>query len=435
MLELLRSLLKERRGASAVYFAIVMVPLLLASGMAIDYSRAMRAKTKFDSIADSAALYAVSAPLMFLSDADAASRAKALFNDQAGDFIAVNNLTIDDLTVSATTGTSGKRTVSVSYTAESHNVFATILGRPTLFINGQSATTNAVAPNMDFYFLLDTSMSMAYPTTTAGLSIISNSNSEGCEFACHSSNDVQGTKKNGGKSDLYGVARSYGLTLRIDAEGEAVSQLATDAKNTESKNGATYRMSVSTFNAKTQFDTLLSLTDNLVKAGTATTSLAPPLYYSNGCPQKACASTEPGYDDKGTASNDAFDSINRLIPTPGRGLDGTAPQATLFLVTDGMRDEFRADVAPEVAFDAARCQKLKDEGVRIAVLYTTYLPESLVGDRWSQKYVAPILYKDEPALEACASPGLFTEVSTDGDITAALEALFNTVISTARITQ
>ncbi len=69
------------------------------------------------------------------------------------------------------------------------------------------------------------------------------------------------------------------------------------------------------------------------------------------------------------------------------------------------------------------------------MLYTEYLRESLDNDNWSQVNVAPNLYKVEPALQACASTGLYTKVTTDGDIAAALSALFQNAVATARITQ
>ena len=38
-------------------------------------------------------------------------------------------------------------------------------------------------------------------------------------------------------------------------------------------------------------------------------------------------------------------------------------------------------------------------------------------------------------MKNCASPGLFFQVSTDQDITAAMNSLFQQAVSTARLTQ
>ncbi|MFV3517488.1 hypothetical protein ACNJD8_23025, partial [Mycobacterium tuberculosis] len=77
----------------------------------------------------------------------------------------------------------GRRTATVTYKATSDNVFARILGLNVLNIGGTSTTTNAIAPNINFYVLLDVSGSMALPSTSAGLRIVANSNARGCKFA------------------------------------------------------------------------------------------------------------------------------------------------------------------------------------------------------------------------------------------------------------
>jgi hypothetical protein len=38
-------------------------------------------------------------------------------------------------------------------------------------------------------------------------------------------------------------------------------------------------------------------------------------------------------------------------------------------------------------------------------------------------------------MESCASPGLFFSVTTDGDITAAMQSMFQQAIATARLTK
>ena len=121
--------------------------------------------------------------------------------------------------------------------------------------------------------------------------------------------------------------------------------------------------------------------------------------------------------------------------TPGSGIDNQAPQGVMFIVTDGMRDEARTNGRPEVAIDTTLCDAIKARNIRIAVLYTEYLREAMDNDSWSQKNVAPYLYQVEPALQKCASPGLYTKVTTDQDIFAAMDGLFQSAVATARITR
>lgn len=431
--------LRHRRGAVMMMFAMALPVLVFAIGMGIDYARAMKAQTKMNAVADSAALSAVSKVAMGMNDAAAVAYARRIFDAQVLSLTQSGDIVMGDVTINAPTDGNGRRNATVTYKAVSNNIFAKILGLNTLAIAGRSQTTNAVAPDINFYMLLDVSSSMALPTTSAGLAKVAASNTQNCQFACHSVNDpIKGRNAKGKTTDLYGVAKSYGLTLRIDDEGTAVSKLTTNATNTSSKTGAKYQIAVATFRGSGGFNVPQTLTGVMSDVIRATNNLVPYNYDRNGCPTSACKSTEVGYNDADTGTSDAMTRVNAIITTPGTGINNAPAQAVLFLVTDGMRDELRGSGSggyPEIAIDTVPCATIKARGVRIAVLYTEYLPESLTGDWWSETYIKPNLYKIEPALQACASPGLYTKVSTDQDISAAMAALFQNAVATARITQ
>lgn len=427
--------LRNRRGAVMMMFAMALPILIFSIGMGIDYARAMKAQTRMNAVADSAALSAVSKIAMNMTDGDAVAYARKIFDAQAQSLVTAGDIRIADVRIDAPTDNTGRRSATVSYKATSNNVFAKILGLNTLAIGGRSQTTNALAPNINFYMLLDVSSSMALPTTSAGLAKVAASNSSNCQFACHSVNDLKGRSANGATTDLYGVAQSYGLTLRIDDEGTAVSRLTTNATNTSSKTGAKYQIAVALFRGRGGFLLKQNLTDKMSDVIASTKNLAPFQYDRNGCPTAECQSSEVGYLDTDTGISDAMEQINNVMQTPGTGINNAQPQTVMFLVTDGMRDELRDGGLPEIAIDTVPCNAIKARGIRIAVLYTEYLPESLTGDWWSEIYIKPNLYKIEPALQACASPGLYTKVSTDQDISAAMAALFQNAVATARITQ
>lgn len=430
-----RSMLRHRRGNVMLLFALTLPVLTFGTGMGIDYAQAMKAQTRLNAIADAAALSAVNKTMMGRSDSEAAAYARQVFMDQYRAMLDTGSVTVNQLNVQTVTDNSGRRTASISYSGALRNSFGQILGRDWMAIAGKSATTNAVAPDIDFYMLLDVSGSMALPTTTVGLKKVADSNSRGCRFACHSVNDLKGRNAQGKMTDLYGVAQSYGLSLRIDDEGRAVSKLTETAKTTASRNGANYRIAIHTFRGRGGFTTLQSLTKDMTTAASKTKYLIPSLFYSNGCPTQQCGDNDVGKGDLDSAHSDAFDRVNEKISNPGTGQRGTTPQAVVFVVTDGMRDEYRSGGRPEINIDPAKCEQLKSRKIRIAILYTEYLKEALENDAWSQQNVAPYLYKVEPALQACASPGLYTKVSTDQDISNALDALFRTAVATARITQ
>ncbi|MEE8658082.1 hypothetical protein CGLAMM_05605 [Acetobacteraceae bacterium EV16G] len=427
-------LLRDRRAGIAIIVAFSIIPLVIAAGVAFDYAKAFWIKFKFDQIADASALYAVSRPMMNESDATTEQRTKDLFTAQAGTIIQKQAIHLSALTVTVKTDGNGVRHAELTYSATIPVDFDKMLGRSSLSIAGDTDTLNKRNPNIDFHILLDTSPSMAFPTTDEGLTTVSESNYRHCQFACHSSHGLQGTLQDGSKGDLYAVARSYNIELRIDDESLAVSKLAQFAAAAEKESGAQYRVSISEFNIRTNFKTLLDTTADLSKVPGAVTGLEPTLYWKDRCQTESCSPDDPGDENRATASSDAFEKINNYIPDPGSGAPQDKPQAVLFIVTDGMRDETRKDHLPDFGFEESKCQALKDRGIRLGVLYTVYSPKSCSGDEsWCGKNVAPRMDEIEPALKACSSDGLFVRVDTDQDIVTALQNLFAEAITTARI--
>jgi len=83
------------------------------------------------------------------------------------------------------------------------------------------------------------------------------------------------------------------------------------------------------------------------------------------------------------------------------------------------------------------CSAIKNRGIRIAVLYTTYYP--LPTNTWYVNFdgtgngIAPYQTQIGTQLQSCASPGLFFQVDTGGDVTAAMAALFTSAVQSAYI--
>lgn len=447
----LRAFRRNTRGNVLMLFGLAITPLAFSVGMGIDYARAMRTQTKMNAAADAAALAAVSKMAMKADEPTAKWAALVIFMTQTQDMIGGGGLVINYLDPSqlnidvhkvSGSGASGEqRVATVTYSAQSTNTFARILGLDTLHIHGSASTAVAQAPNIDFHMLLDTSGSMALPTTTAGIAKLKQATG-GCAFACHSTNAEKAKDKNGVSTDYYGVARSWNLPLRIDEIGRAVQNLVSVANTTSSSNRARYRMSVSRFaeggmfGPGRSFETLQTVTSDLASAGSKAAAVQIASYWANNTPEQG-----RGNSDRDTASSDAFTKMNSMMLDPGNGsnANGDPPQAIMFVITDGMRDESRPGGKPEVEFERAKCTAIKNRNIRIAILYTEYLPESINNNSWAtdpgQGNVYNRLPLIEPALQDCASPGLYYKVTTDDDISAALGSLFQKAVSTARLTQ
>jgi Flp pilus assembly protein TadG len=451
----LRSLVHDRRGATIIILGFAMLPITIAVGMSIDYARAARLQTKINAIADAAALSAVTTPMMAQSSAQACARAALMFTQQVNglDSLRLDPVDPQQLTITVTDNastipcsptagaisTSYQRVATVTWKGTADNLFGGLLGMLRTPIGGKSVTQAATAPNIDFYVLLDTSGSMAFPSTSAGIDLL-RSKTGGCAFACHSTNDATAPMKNGQSGSFYDVATSYGIPLRVDEARKAISDMMTLAGNMAVSNHANYRAALATFAAADKrannYFTLYqpdgptaTLSDVSAAAKRAQTSL----YYKNSCPTSSYCN-----DDTDTASSDAFNRINAYMTPPGNGTKNAAdrPQAMLILITDGMRDENRPGGRPEINFDSGWCNTIKARNIGIAILYTEYLKSSMDGDGWSQSNVVPYLDRIEPALKACVSrPEYYTKVTTDDDISSALQSLFRTLVKTAYITR
>jgi Flp pilus assembly protein TadG len=319
--DIFRRFCRDRRGNVAMIFGLAAVPLIFATGMAVDYGNNMHKWSAMNAAADAAALAAVTPAMMLQSNTTAQTAATNMFNAEVG---VISNMTMVAGYPSVTVNSSGlQRKVTVTYTAQLGNIFGGVLGQPYMTVTGTSVASGSPA-NMNFYLLLDTSPSMEIAGTTSGIAtMLANTthqpsgNTTGCAFACHESNplpcpysagavnsvsssytgatgtdvcsDAATLSKALGSSgtpyytlsggtynktsnpytgiDNYQLARNLGITLRIDMVGTAASamvqaaqqQLATDLSSYGTQ--PTYQIAVYSFD--TGLHNLFPLTSNL----------------------------------------------------------------------------------------------------------------------------------------------------------------------------
>ena len=85
----------------------------------------------------------------------------------------------------------------------------------------------------------------------------------------------------------------------------------------------------------------------------------------------------------------------------------------------------------------AQCTAIKARGIKIAILYTTYDPNTVLPDYPSYAALTPNIL---PTLQSCSSPNpgggyLTYQVSVNGDISAALASLFQLAVASSRLVQ
>lgn len=438
-LRFLRRFLGNRRGGVLVMFAFAILPLIFSVGMGIDYARAMRMQAKLVALADAAALSAVSKSGMGNTPFVAARHARSLFTAQA-EGLNARGLMMDfgdpkHLSVEVHDGAADEsvaRKASVRFSGSNRNVFASILGLDVLAVAGQASASTSLAPHLDLYVLLDTSPSMLFPATSDGVATMVKATG-GCAFACH---------ETANPNNNLNVARANNVVLRTDLVTDAVQKLTALAKSIGAMNGATYRIGIHDFDH--EFRKIWPsaagsdgewVDADLDRVGAHVGDAKVLAYCRNS--ERLC-----GIPDMDTATDftAAINGINGLITAPGTGSSraGDPPQAVLLIVTDGMRDEYVPANRERAlgAMPSHLCDMVKARNVRIAMLNTKYLPEA-ASDEWSienvrQPYLAPV-DRITPALQNCASPGLYHQITVDEDISSSLSNLFQKVIRTAHL--
>jgi len=449
---LFRRFAKNEKANVAIIFGLALVPTIYLTGMGVDYTLAVDRETELDAAADAAALSAVTPTMMAGSTTVAQQQAINTFNAQASQ---ITNTNYSPGNVTVTIATAGSvRTATVTWAAKSVNTFPNVLGMNTIAIGGSSQATAGLAPDINFYLLLDDSPSMAIPATSAGITTLvgKTSSQGGCAFACHESNPSADNLGNPSGEDNYTLARNLGLTLRIDNLRTAAENLATTAKTTETGSTASYQMAIYTFDVT--LNTIAAMTSNLSTVSTDAANISLLEVYDNNNLTSSTAN-----NDTDTNWDNAMTKINTTMPNPGSGTatKGDTPQEVLFIVTDGVVDE-TVSSEPSISSsygsyeggnrqqstvnplsssgnepDTDWCTTIKNRGIRIAVLYTEYLP--LASGSWYLDYVAPIQANIGTQLQNCASPGLYYEVTTDGDISAALSDLFDLAVQSAYLSK
>jgi len=444
--ETLRSYGRDRKGNVAIIFALSLVPAVFLIGMALDFSSAMQRRSQLNAAADAAALAAVTPSMMTQSNAAAQTAGTNIFNAEASAMSGVSN-TSPTVTVTSSNGDL-TRMVLVSYSASSVNNFPGVLGQSTWTISGSSTATATAAPNINFYLLLDNSPSMDLPATSAGITAMINAtenaptnggNAGGCAFACHESNPAGDNLGNPNGEDNYTLAQNLGVVTRIQNMSTATQSLMTTASAMEVANNVTYQMAIYTFNYSGT-NTIQALTSNLTTAQNAAQGINVLEVYDNNY-----LTGTHNNNDTDTDFDSAMQQMNTIMPNPGTGAANSPPQEVLFLVTDGVEDKVDANCSEPLSgnrcqqpFDTIWCTTMKNRGILVAVLYTEYLPLPASGvgsNSWYNTWIAPFQSQIGPNMQSCASPNLFFQVTTNGDITAAMNALFQKAVATARLSQ
>lgn len=431
------SYIRDRRGNVAVIFALASVPLISFVGGAIDHGRAAMIRSKLQGALDSASIGAI----VQKSTAFAAAGSMSADGDVPGgsttavNYFYANTSSMSGYTINSVTAkvsrTNGVVTSSMQFSADVPTTFSSIMGFPKLTVTGSATATATMPQFIDFYLLLDNSPSMGVGATPADVAVMVNNTPDKCAFACHDTAN---------KSNYYDLAKKLGVTTRIDVLRSATQSLMDTAASTQTYPNQ-FRVAIYDFGGSASTASLrplFSLSSSLSSAKTAAGAID--LMSVNG---------QNDNNDQDTQFSSVIPAIDKTIANTGNGT-ANAPAKYLFFVSDGVADEYNPSGCLKKTtggrcqspLDPSLCTALKNRGVKIAVLYTTYL--DLPTNAWYNTWIAPFnkgpygpSTNSEIAanMQSCASPGFYFEVSPTQGISEAMTALFQRAVADARISR
>ncbi|MDE2361212.1 MAG: VWA domain-containing protein [Hyphomicrobiales bacterium] len=415
--------MSDESGAVAVIFALALVPLLIVAGGAIDYTAAMYEKSVLQNAADAGVLAGATTARNAVGASDASWKQASASSSASVFQTNLSSRIRSDVVSQATSFSLGATTIdgALTISAQVPTSFLKLIGIKQINIAATSSASVSTKKFTDIHLVVDTSNSMGIGATVADQTALYNQT--GCQVACH---------YNGGAShpDDLAVARSIGVTLRLDV----VKQALTKALASLPTDGTTR---VAVYSLGNTLTTTFPLSADIPGAINAVNALD--LAQAN-----AQGGTNIGYSLQQLASQ---------LQTAGSGVAATSPSGVLILATDAIEDEtiiyqsggsnsWVADpnfvVNPVSVLDGsgfhfqtlnpANCQSVKDKGYNVFTLEVAYIIPRPV-DSWYntrldfiRNTLLPTQVPD--AMSQCASsPNQYLHAETSADIVTAMTRL------------
>lgn len=419
------ALLADENAAVAPIFGLSMIAILVAAGVAVDYSRATDIQSRIQMAADAAALDGARVASDKLSQGENEQTARTAGRDKAiamfRSHAQASDIQVSELSAEADVSLSaGTVSVDVRARATVPTAFMKMAGIPSVAVNRHSQATIGTANEyINFHVVIDTSNSMGLAASPAEMQRLydwtvaggySMDAQAGCVFACHA------RPWNKPMTFLqYARSATPPVRLRIDAARDAVRQLIDDALvNAPAGNVATTRFA-------------------LYSASNTITERMPPTNQADRLRARVAEIDLIESNMSGPPETDLTAVLNELyrrLPPGGDGANPGQAKQVVILVTDGLNDVPCYGTHCASVMSRAPCDQLKTKA-QIGVVYLTYHPiynenrQALGYTYQYQDHVAPRATAIKPALQACASSAdLFSEAEHEPHVLPALTSVF-----------
>ncbi|WP_158285707.1 pilus assembly protein TadG-related protein [Pseudohoeflea suaedae] len=417
--------------------ALCIVPLFAAAGLGLDMTNAYSAKTKLDNAADSAALAAlqsaaraspIAGSVENFSAQELLGNTMMMTNIEQEYGISINSFTVEV----ANNGTALE--AKATYDANLDTTIMRVFSRDQIRISNTVLAATSLSKRMNLYMLLDNTPSMGVGATPSDISALEratknhpNQALRDCAFACHTTEEEIGTSN-------YDIAKNIGVDMRIDVVRTSTRNLIEDIKRKQAYSG---QVKVGIYSFGTAAEDL------------KLTELAAPSsdFHMQMMRLKRLDLMTIPYqrykEDQLTDYDGTLKSLTKIIKSDEAGGDDS--EKIVFLVTDGVGDSFKPlrCTRPTVEsvnnvygrcvepIDARVCDSIKNNGYKLAILYTTYL--ALPDSPFYVKWVSPFHRDLSKKLESCATAGMYAEVGFGSSVPDAMISLFNAATAAPRL--
>jgi Flp pilus assembly protein TadG len=365
-----RSLVRDRSGNFAVLFAVLTIPFTGLLGVSVDIMRAYELRSRLDQAADAAALAAVS-PTSRAYVSNTGSQGTDWDEEAESFFTGVKSRLAPALAVEVEADVvrdGVTLTSTVSYSTVLPTTFAQVLGIPSLTVRGQARAQVKAGEYANLHVLVDNSPSMGVGATQADVDLMQAQMPDKCAFACH---DMSGSQNN------YPYAAQIGARLRIDVVSDALQRMVSAVPAADLQSGR-YKLSLYSLGASAeetqasplkQVQPLTTDMDDFRAAAESVQLMSVPYMNFNS--------------NIDSNIKQALTLLNDQVPLAGDGTGATSAKQMILLISDGMTNFFstaagcygrRVGSICVAYLDTSICDTVKARGVKIAVLYTTYVP-------------------------------------------------------------
>jgi Flp pilus assembly protein TadG len=389
----------------AIIFAVLAAPLVALAGLVLDYAIVEGERQRAQNAADAAVLAALSPSAEPGAKED---EAKSAFLSNFGED---QEEKIRGLSVSFEKAR-GVETAQVEYSVVVPLFFGGFFGHEEMVVPGRATATVSLEDHIDIRFWLDDSASMGVAATEADrdrLRQISNQDPQhkNCAFACHLPTEM----KNDTHPTTLDRANALGIHLRIDVMRENVRALI-ETLQEEMDDGRTVRFQLSALSQR--FRRLTAITTDVQRIQRRLNRFRP---------------SGSNHSESASRLGDTLVAASRTVPNRRPRGTAEAPRQYVVLVTDGMQFDWH-NMRPG-PIDPAPCEALKRRGVNVAVVQLRYV--ALTGDGAFNQWVRPYFDELGPALERCASEGLYFSGDTPEQIRQAFTDLALRLKSSLRV--